>query len=413
MTEQFFQETQERLIRYAKINTRSDEASTSVPSTACQLDLLHLLVDELKAIGLQEVEFNPENAFVTATLPATSDKPVPTIGFIAHVDTADFNSENVQPRLIPNYDGQDIVLNQAQDIVMKVADFPALSSYQGQTLIVTDGTTLLGADDKSGIAEIMTAMAYLAAHPEIEHGKVRVAFGPDEEIGRGADRFDVEHFGCDFAYTMDGGPVGELQYESFNAAGARLHFHGKNIHPGTAKGKMINAVQLHKDFLSALPEDQVPEKTDGRQGFIHPMEAQVTVDQGQLDLIIRDHDRQAFQAKKDLVQSIVDKMNAAYPVPVVSLEMKDQYYNMAEVIEQDMKSVELAKSAMEAIGIKPIIEPIRGGTDGSKISFMGLPTPNIFAGGENMHGRYEFVAVESMVKATQVIVGIIQANAQA
>ena len=413
MTEQFFQETQERLIRYAKINTRSDEASTSVPSTACQLDLLHLLVDELKAIGLQEVEFNPENAFVTATLPATSDKPVPTIGFIAHVDTADFNSENVQPRLIPNYDGQDIVLNQAQDIVMKVADFPALSSYQGQTLIVTDGTTLLGADDKSGIAEIMTAMAYLAAHPEIEHGKVRVAFGPDEEIGRGADRFDVAHFGCDFAYTMDGGPVGELQYESFNAAGARLHFHGKNIHPGTAKGKMINAVQLLKDFLSALPEDQVPEKTDGRQGFIHPMEAQVTVDQGRLDLIIRDHDRQAFQAKKDLVQSIVDKMNAAYPVPVVSLEMKDQYYNMAEVIEQDMKSVELAKSAMEAIGIKPIIEPIRGGTDGSKISFMGLPTPNIFAGGENMHGRYEFVAVESMVKATKVIVGIIQANAQA
>ena len=413
MTEQFFQETQERLIRYAKINTRSDEASTTVPSTVCQLDLLHLLVDELKAIGLQEVEFNPENAFVTATLPATSNKPVPTIGFIAHVDTADFNSENVQPRLIPNYDGQDIVLNQAQDIVMKVADFPALSSYQGQTLIVTDGTTLLGADDKSGIAEIMTAMAYLAAHPEIEHGKVRVAFGPDEEIGRGADRFDVEHFGCDFAYTMDGGPVGELQYESFNAAGARLHFHGKNIHPGTAKGKMINAVQLLKDFLSALPEDQVPEKTDGRQGFIHPMEAQVTVDQGQLDLIIRDHDRQAFQAKKDLVQSIVDKMNAAYPVPVVSLEMKEQYYNMAEVIEKDMKSVELAKSAMEAIGIKPIIEPIRGGTDGSKISFMGLPTPNIFAGGENMHGRYEFVAVESMVKATQVIVGIIQANAQA
>ncbi|WP_314196596.1 peptidase T [Abiotrophia defectiva] len=413
MTEQFFQETQERLIRYAKINTRSDEASTTVPSTVCQLDLLHLLVDELKTIGLQEVEFNPENAFVTATLPATSNKPVPTIGFIAHVDTADFNSENVQPRLIPNYDGQDIVLNQAQDIVMKVADFPALSSYQGQTLIVTDGTTLLGADDKSGIAEIMTAMAYLAAHPEIEHGKVRVAFGPDEEIGRGADRFDVEHFGCDFAYTMDGGPVGELQYESFNAAGARLHFHGKNIHPGTAKGKMINAVQLLKDFLSALPEDQVPEKTDGRQGFIHPMEAQVTVDQGQLDLIIRDHDRQAFQAKKDLVQSIVDKMNADYPVPVVSLEMKDQYYNMAEVIEQDMKSVELAKSAMEAIGIKPIIEPIRGGTDGSKISFMGLPTPNIFAGGENMHGRYEFVAVESMVKATQVIVGIIQANAQA
>ncbi len=413
MTGQFFQETQERLIRYAKINTRSDEASTTVPSTACQLDLLHLLVDELKAIGLQEVEFNPENAFVTATLPATSNKPVPTIGFIAHVDTADFNSENVQPRLIPNYDGQDIVLNQAQDIVMKVADFPALSSYQGQTLIVTDGTTLLGADDKSGIAEIMTAMAYLAAHPEIEHGKVRVAFGPDEEIGRGADRFDVAHFGCDFAYTMDGGPVGELQYESFNAAGARLHFHGKNIHPGTAKGKMINAVQLLKDFLSALPEDQVPEKTDGRQGFIHPMEAQVTVDQGQLDLIIRDHDRQAFQTKKDLVQSIVDKMNAAYPVPVVSLEMKDQYYNMAEVIEQDMQSVELAKSAMEAIGIKPIIEPIRGGTDGSKISFMGLPTPNIFAGGENMHGRYEFVAVESMVKATQVIVGIIQANAQA
>ena len=402
-----------RFIRYVKKNTRSDasKAGVVIPSTASQMEFLEELYKELKEIGLEDVKINKNNAFLTATVPANTDN-APVIGFISHVDTADFNAENISPQIHENYDGGDIALGNS-GFVLSPKEFPNLKNYIGQTLITTDGTTLLGADDKAGVCEIVSAMEYLINNPQIKHGKLRIAFGCDEEVGVGSDNFDVEDFGCDFAYTMDGGPVGELQYESFNAAGARLHFHGKNIHPGTAKGKMINAVQLLKDFLSALPEDQVPEKTDGRQGFIHPMEAQVTVDQGQLDLIIRDHDRQAFQAKKDLVQSIVDKMNAAYPVPVVSLEMKDQYYNMAEVIEQDMQSVELAKSAMEAIGIKPIIEPIRGGTDGSKISFMGLPTPNIFAGGENMHGRYEFVAVESMVKATQVIVGIIQANAQA
>ena len=402
----------DRFLTYVKVNTRSDEHSTTTPSTQSQIDFAtNVLIPEMKRVGLQNVYYLA-NGFAIGTLPASDPSLTRKIGFISHMDTADFNAEGVNPQVIENYDGGVIELGNS-GFKLDPADFKSLEKYPGQTLITTDGTTLLGADDKSGIAEIMTAIEYLTAHPEIKHCEIRVGFGPDEEIARGADCFDVAHFGCDFAYTMDGGPVGELQYESFNAAGARLHFHGKNIHPGTAKGKMINAVQLLKDFLSALPEDQVPEKTDGRQGFIHPMEAQVTVDQGRLDLIIRDHDRQAFQAKKDLVQSIVDKMNAAYPAPVVSLEMKDQYYNMAEVIEQDMKSVELAKSAMEAIGIKPIIEPIRGGTDGSKISFMGLPTPNIFAGGENMHGRYEFVAVESMVKATQVIVGIIQANAQA
>ena len=412
MTTEFFTPVQERFIRYAKINTRSDAMSSSVPSTQRQFDLLNLLVDELKEIGLTEVELNPKNAFVTATLPATTDKACPTIGFIAHVDTADFNSENVQPQIHANYDGQDIVLNSVENIVMTVADFPNLTQYKGQTVITTDGTTLLGADDKSGIAEIVTAMAYLAAHPEIPHGKVRVAFGPDEEIGRGADLFDVEHFGCDFAYTMDGGPVGELQYESFNAAGAKVVIKGKNIHPGTAKGKMINSIHIMNDFLNALPANERPETTDGREGFIHVSDITATVDETTLELIIRDHDRALFQAKKALVEQIVTDLNTKYPTQPVVLELQDQYYNMAEVIERDMTSVELAQQAMETVGIVPIIEAIRGGTDGSKISFMGLPTPNIFAGGENMHGRFEFVAVESMVKATEVIVQIIQLNAK-
>ena len=412
MTTEFFNQTKERLIRYAKINTRSDATSTTVPSTAIQFDLLNLLVAELKEIGLTEVELNPTNAFVTATLPATTDKPCPTIGFIAHVDTADFNSENVQPQVHENYDGQDVVLNAAENIVMTVADFPNLLPYKGQTLITTDGTTLLGGDDKAGIAEIMTAVAYLAAHPEIPHGKVRVAFGPDEEIGRGADLFDVEHFGCDFAYTMDGGPVGELQYESFNAAGAKVTIKGKNIHPGTAKGMMINSIHIMNDFLNALPANERPETTDGREGFIHVSDISATVDQTTLELIIRDHDRALFEAKKAVVEQVVADLNAKYPSQPVTLAMQDQYYNMAEVIEKDMTSVELAQQAMEELNIVPIIEAIRGGTDGSKISFMGLPTPNIFAGGENMHGRFEFVAVESMVKAAEVIVRIIELNAK-
>lgn len=407
-----FTKTQERLIKYAKINTRSDVNSPSIPSTAIQFDLLNLLVDELKEIGMTEVVLNPHNAFVTATLPANTDKDVPTIGFIAHVDTADFNSVNVTPQIIENYNLEDIVLNEAQNIVMTTADFSNLLKYQGQTLITTDGTTLLGADDKAGIAEIMTAMEYLINHPEIKHGKVRVAFGPDEEIGRGADHFDAEGFATDFAYTLDGGPVGELEYESFNAAGATLTITGKNIHPGTAKGKMINAVTVMADFMKLLPENEVPEQTEGLEGFYHVSDVTGTVDEAKLSMIIRDHDRDMFNQRKAFVEEAVAKINAKYPSQPIKLDMIDQYYNMAEVIEKDMTSVEIAQRAMEELNIKPLIHPIRGGTDGSKISFMGIPTPNIFAGGENMHGRYEFVAVESMVKATEVIVRIIELNAQ-
>lgn len=407
----FFEEVKERFIRYAKINTRSDETSETTPSTERQFDLLNLLVEELQAMGMEEVELNPSNAFVTATLPANCQTTAPSIGFISHVDTADFNSEKVNPQIHSDYQGQVISLNDHVDLSPE--EFPSLLNYKGQTLITTDGTTLLGADDKSGIAEIMTAMDYLIKHPEIKHGKVRVAFGPDEEIGRGADHFDAEGFGVDFAYTMDGGPVGELQYESFNAAQAVLKIQGKNIHPGTAKGKMINAVMIASEFIQALPSKEAPEYTEGREGFYHVLQVQGTVDEAMVQLIIRDFDRDQFQARKDQVTAIVDQINQAYDHPVVELNMKDEYYNMAEVIKKDMTPVDLAQKAMESLDIPVDIKAIRGGTDGSKISFMGIPTPNIFAGGENMHGRYEYVAVESMIKAAQVIIKIVELNAQA
>ncbi|MGX7105812.1 peptidase T [Globicatella sanguinis] len=407
-----FNQTKERLLKYTKINTRSDESSDTIPSTAMQFDLLKLLVIELEQLGLEDVELSPTNAFVTATLPANTDEPIPAIGFIAHVDTADFNSVNVQPQIHENYDGKDIVLNEDENIVMSVKDFPNLPPYKGQTLITTDGTTLLGADDKAGIAEIVTALEYLIAHPEIKHGKVRVAFGPDEEIGRGADHFDAEGFAVDFAYTMDGGPVGELQYESFNAAGVTLKITGKNIHPGTAKGKMINSIGIINEFMNGLPEKEVPEQTEGREGFYHITNMEATVDEGILSLIIRDHYREKFEERKAFVEQLVKDINQRYPYEVIEVDIKDQYYNMAEVIEKDMRPVDLAKEAFAALDIPAVIEPIRGGTDGSKISFMGIPTPNIFAGGENMHGRYEFVAVESMVKATEVIIKIVELNAK-
>lgn len=407
-----FNQTKERLLKYTKINTRSDESSDTIPSTAIQFDLLKLLVIELEQLGLEDVELSPTNAFVTATLPANTDEPLPAIGFIAHVDTADFNSVNVQPQIHENYDGKDIVLNEDENIVMSVKDFPNLPPYKGQTLITTDGTTLLGADDKAGIAEIVTALEYLIAHPEIKHGKVRVAFGPDEEIGRGADHFDAEGFAVDFAYTMDGGPVGELEYESFNAAGVTLKITGKNIHPGTAKGKMINSIGIINEFMNGLPEKEVPEQTEGREGFYHITNMEATVDEGHLSLIIRDHDREKFEERKVFVEQLVKDINQRYPYEVIEVDIKDQYYNMAEVIEKDMRPVDLAKEAFAALDIPAVIEPIRGGTDGSKISFMGIPTPNIFAGGENMHGRYEFVAVESMVKATEVIIKIVELNAK-
>ena len=398
----------DRFIRYVKKETRSDEASTTVPSTPSQTEFLKDLVEELVALGYQDVRLNPKNSFVTATIPATTTKEVPVVGFIAHVDTADFEARNVQPQFHENYDGEAIVLDKEGKFVLSPKDFPNLKNYVGKTLITTDGTTLLGADDKAGVSEIVTAGAYLLAHPEIEHGKIRVAFGPDEEIGRGADLFDVEEFGCDFAYTMDGGPVGELEYESFNAAQAEITFQGKNVHPGTAKDTMVNALEIARQFQNALPEFEVPEHTSGREGFYHLMYANGVVEEAKLVYIIRDHNRKLFEAKKAYLQLVADRLNASLDSNRISIDMKDQYYNMAEIIEKDFRAVEVAQKAMENLSITPIIEPIRGGTDGSKISFMGLPTPNIFAGGENFHGRYEFVAVESMEKARDVIIEIAQ-----
>ena len=398
----------DRFIRYVKKETRSDEASTTVPSTPSQTEFLKDLVEELVELGYQEVRLNPKNSFVTATIPATTTKEVPVVGFIAHVDTADFEARNVQPQFHENYDGEAIVLDKEGKFVLSPKDFPNLKNYVGKTLITTDGTTLLGADDKAGVSEIVTAGAYLLAHPEIEHGKIRVAFGPDEEIGRGADLFDVEEFGCDFAYTMDGGPVGELEYESFNAAQAEITIQGKNVHPGTAKDTMVNALEIARQFQNALPEFEVPEHTSGREGFYHLMYANGVVEEAKLVYIIRDHDRTLFEAKKAYLQLVADRLNASLDSNRISIDMKDQYYNMAEIIEKDFRAVEVAQKAMENLSITPIIEPIRGGTDGSKISFMGLPTPNIFAGGENFHGRYEFVAVESMEKARDVIIEIAQ-----
>lgn len=398
----------DRFIRYVKKETRSDEASTTVPSTPSQTEFLKDLVEELVALGYQDVRLNPKNSFVTATIPATTTKEVPVVGFIAHVDTADFEARNVQPQFHENYDGEAIVLDKEGKFVLSPKDFPNLKNYVGKTLITTDGTTLLGADDKAGVSEIVTAGAYLLAHPEIEHGKIRVAFDPDEEIGRGADLFDVEEFGCDFAYTMDGGPVGELEYESFNAAQAEITIQGKNVHPGTAKDTMVNALEIARQFQNALPEFEVPEHTSGREGFYHLMYANGVVEEAKLVYIIRDHDRKLFEAKKAYLQLVADRLNASLDSNRLSIDMKDQYYNMAEIIEKDFRAVEVAQKAMENLSITPIIEPIRGGTDGSKISFMGLPTPNIFAGGENFHGRYEFVAVESMEKARDVIIEIAQ-----
>ena len=398
----------DRFIRYVKKETRSDEASTIVPSTPSQTEFLKDLVEELVELGYQDVRLNPKNSFVTATIPATTTKEVPVVGFIAHVDTADFEARNVQPQFHENYDGEAIVLDKEGKFVLSPKDFPNLKNYVGKTLITTDGTTLLGADDKAGVSEIVTAGAYLLAHPEIEHGKIRVAFGPDEEIGRGADLFDVEEFGCDFAYTMDGGPVGELEYESFNAAQAEITIQGKNVHPGTAKDTMVNALEIARQFQNTLPEFEVPEHTSGREGFYHLMYANGVVEEAKLVYIIRDHDRKLFEVKKAYLQLVADRLNASLDSNRISIDMKDQYYNMAEIIEKDFRAVEVAQKAMENLSITPIIEPIRGGTDGSKISFMGLPTPNIFAGGENFHGRYEFVAVESMEKARDVIIEIAQ-----
>ncbi len=404
-----YETLKDRFLRYVKFETRSDEKSETIPSTPTQLEFAKILAKELEEIGMENVYVN-DACFVNATLPGNVDKDVPVIGFIAHMDTADFNATNVNPKIVENYDGKDIVLNEAKDIVLSVEEFPNLKNYVGKTVITTDGTTLLGADDKAGIVEIVEAMKYLIEHPEIKHGTVKVAFGPDEEIGRGADNFNVEEFGADFAYTMDGGPVGELEYESFNAAGAVFKIKGKSVHPGTAKGKLINASLIAAEIVNSFPADEVPEKTEGYEGFYFLDKINSNCEEAELSYILRDHDREKFETKKKFAANVAKKINEKYGKELVSVEIKDQYYNMGEIIKDHMNVVEIAKKAMENLGIKPVIEPIRGGTDGSKISFMGLPTPNIFAGGENFHGKYEFVALESMILATDVIVEIVKLN---
>lgn len=399
----------DRFLVYVKENTRSDEESTTTPSTQNQVEFAqNILLPEMKRIGLQDVHYLP-NGFAVGTLPANDLSLTRKIGFIAHMDTADFNAEGVAPQIIENYDGSPISLG-TSGYSLDPKDFSQLDNYHGQTLITTDGTTLLGADDKSGIAEIMTAMEYLVSHPEIKHCEIRVGFGPDEEIGVGADNFDVEDFDVDFAYTVDGGPLGELQYETFSAAGAKIDFLGRNVHPGSAKDQMINAFQLAIDFHNALPETDRPEKTDAYQGFFHLMDLSGSVDQAQASYIVRDFEDEDCQARKQLILNIADTMNAAFDTPRVIVHLHDQYYNMKKIIEKDMTPIEIAKKAMEDLDIQPIIEPIRGGTDGSKISFMGIPTPNLFAGGENMHGRFEFVSLQTMEKAVDVILGIVAAR---
>lgn len=394
----------QRFTSYVKVNTQSDENSDTCPSTDGQWTLARKLVDELKAIGMEEVTID-ENAYVMATLPANTEKQVPVIGFLAHVDTAtDFTGEGVNPQIVEQYDGKEINLN--DNVVLSPKDFPALTNYKGHTLITTDGTTLLGADNKAGIAEIMTAMDYIIKHPEIKHGKIRVAFTPDEEIGRGPHKFNVDAFGANYAYTIDGGPLGELQYESFNAAGLKLTFKGTNIHPGTAKGKMVNAAKIAMEFHNSLPAEEAPELTEGYEGFYHLLSFHGDVDTTKLNYIIRDFDRDKFEAKKENVKKIVAHLREKYGHDRIIINMNDQYYNMREKIEPVKEIIEIASDAMKSLDITPVIEPIRGGTDGSQLSYMGLPTPNIFTGGENFHGPYEFISVENMEKAVQVIVKI-------
>ena len=401
-----------RFIRYVKKNTRSDasKAGVVIPSTASQMEFLEELYKELKEIGLEDVKINKNNAFLTATVPANTDN-APVIGFVSHVDTADFNAENISPQIHENYDGGDIALGNS-GFVLSPKEFPNLKNYIGQTLITTDGTTLLGADDKAGVCEIVSAMEYLINNPQIKHGKLRIAFGCDEEVGVGSDNFDVEDFGCDFAYTMDGSSVGELQFECFNAAEAKIDILGKSVHPGDAKNKMINALTIARDIQMAMPLVCVPEKTECREGFIHLVEAHGNVENAELTYIIRDHSKELFEDKKNIVKKICEEINAGYDIERVKLSIHDEYRNMGDIINNDPRSVDIATKAMENLGITVNKDPIRGGTDGSKISFKGLPTPNIFAGGENFHGRFEFVSVQSIQKAIDVIVEIAKIAAE-
>jgi len=398
-----------RFLSYVRVNTRSDATSSTTPSTPSQAEFAQKLGDEMRRIGVKDVHYLESNGYVIGTIPATTTKACPRIGFVSHVDTADFNAEGISPQVIENYDGGVILLG-TSGFSLDPADFPALKRYIGQTLVTTDGTTLLGSDDKSGVTEIMTAAEYMLAHPEIEHGEIRIGFGPDEEIGTGADKFDVADFNVDFGYTVDGGPLGELSYETFSAASADVHVQGRSVHPGTAKGQMVNALQVLIDFHDALPNHDRPELTEGREGFFHLHGMSGTVEQAQASYIIRDHDDSAFAARKQLMTDVADRLNASLDQPRITVTLHDQYYNMARVIEQNMAPIELAKRAMAKVGITPVIEPVRGGTDGSKISFMGIPMPNLFAGGENFHGRFEYVSLQSMESAVDLIIEIAQLN---
>jgi len=396
----------ERFIRYAKIETQSDNKSVNCPSSSGQIDLARLLLADLEEVGCTEISLD-RNGYIMATLPANVTRSVPAIGFIAHLDTSpDCSGKNVQPRLIHAYTGDTIALDPASLVSLSPVEFPELLNYIGQDLIVTDGSTLLGADDKAGITEILEAIGYLHRHPEIPHGKIRIGFTPDEEIGRGADLFDVKKFGAKFAYTVDGGPIGELEYENFNAAAVVFHIQGRNVHPGTAKGKMINALQVAIDLHSLLPVHDRPEKTEGYEGFFHLSRIEGTVEKARMDYIIRDHDFDRFTERKNLLAQIAAQLNKKYPAGTVKASVRDQYYNMKEKILPVYHIVELAAQAMKMAGVEPMIIPIRGGTDGSKLSFMGLPTPNLFTGGHNYHGRFEFIPVQSMKKATEVIINI-------
>lgn len=394
-----------RFLEYIKYDTESSTTSGQTPSSPGQMIFAKKLVEDLKFLGLEDISLD-KNGYIMATLPANTDKKVPTIGFIAHMDTSpDMSGKDITPRIVDKYNGNDIILNKENNIILSPTDFPEILNYIGQDIIVTDGTTLLGADDKAGLSEIITAIEFLKNHPEIKHGKIRIGFTPDEEIGQGADHFDVEKFGADWAYTIDGGQIGELEYENFNAAGVSIKIQGRNVHPGTAKDKMVNALIVANKLISMLPANERPEHTEGYEGFFHLVAVNGDVDAASLGYIIRDHDRQKYEQKKELIKDTVNHINRLYPNST-TLEVKDQYFNMREKVEPVLHIVDLAHKAMEEVGVTPIVKPIRGGTDGSRLSYMGLPCPNIFGGGHNFHGRYEYIPIPSMEKAVEVIVKI-------
>ena len=402
----------DRFLKYVTFDTQSDESTGVTPSTAKQMVFAQYLKTELEELGLEDISLD-ENGYLFATLPANVEREIPTIGFIAHMDTSpDMSGENVSPRIVEKYEGGDIVLSEADHIILSPSQFPELKDHVGENLIVTDGHTLLGADDKAGIAEIVAAVAYLKAHPEIEHGKIRIGFNPDEEIGLGAHKFDVEKFGCKWAYTMDGGEVGELEFENFNAAAAKVHVKGRNVHPGYAKNKMINSMLVANEFVAMLPADETPATTDGYEGFFHLVGMEGEVESSTLSYIIRDHDREKFEARKSFIKVCADRLNEKYGADTVTVELKDQYYNMRQQVEPLMHIIDIAFAAMKEAGVEPKVKAIRGGTDGAQLSFKGLPCPNIFAGGLNFHGRYEFVPVQSIEKAMNVIVKIAELTAK-